>query len=415
MVGIRCIVLLLVFISCSSTDKLSRFCPNECVVTADTTLSKEQVKYLERVMGIGQCHTGVPVCDTNFNVIECNDVVLPEYELCDGIDNNCNGYIDENFLDLYPSEVWPPEDNPCPGIIGECAVNKVSCINGQWTCEELGKIELSEETLCDGLDNDCDGRIDENLYVGEFCFDISPEDWWKASNNPCRPGVVQCIDGQRTCVGQVIPSLELCDGIDNDCNGLIDDTDNVLAQQYDIVFIIDTSGSMCPFIAAVAGALDAYVEQFDGNTNFRFSIVIMTGPNIDRVIIVEPFTDLATIRNRILTIGCNGNGSEASLDSMQIVCDSNNPLQLQWRETANKLFFMFTDEDAQTYTNPQTTGQNVINSCLESQTLPFIWALGGPEFLAITTGTNGMYFTLQQNWQIIFDNMNSIIVTLCGS
>jgi hypothetical protein len=71
------------------------------------------------------------------------------------------------------------------------------------------------ETTCDGHDDDADGRIDALLPLGpNACTTSLP--------GACGRGWAGCIDGNRTCVAPP-PTAEVFDGVDNDCNGVVDD------------------------------------------------------------------------------------------------------------------------------------------------------------------------------------------------
>ncbi|HPV03572.1 MAG TPA: MopE-related protein, partial [Myxococcota bacterium] len=163
--------------------------------------------------GVGEClDTGVIVCTADLSGVECNaNPGTPVAELCDGLDNNCNGSIDET---------WTDKGRPCNEGVGACLDT------GVWVCTaDFSGIECSANPgtavaeLCDGIDNDCDGSIDET---------------WTNKGRACQEGVGECFDtGVWVCTADQsgiecdaepgAPVVELCDGLDNDCDGSIDE------------------------------------------------------------------------------------------------------------------------------------------------------------------------------------------------
>ncbi|MBM4355047.1 MAG: hypothetical protein FJ109_14890, partial [Deltaproteobacteria bacterium] len=132
-------------------------------------------------------------------------------DLCDGLDNDCDGATDEDAL-------LPPADFHCStGKAGLCKDVQMVCA-GEWKCIYPVGYEV-EETLCDGLDNDCDGQTDEGYELSKPC---------SAGTGACRAeGVMVCGPDKLSLVCQATadPGLvELCgDNIDNDCDGETDE------------------------------------------------------------------------------------------------------------------------------------------------------------------------------------------------
>ena len=138
---------------------------------------------------------------------DTNAAVFPgATEICNGIDNNCNGQIDEGN---------PGGGGACStGKLGVCAPGLRACTNGSLLCVQ--SVQPSPEA-CDGLDNNCNGVTDEgNPGGGAACT--------TGKLGICSAGVSACSSGTIICAQISQPVAEVCgDGLDNNCNGLIDE------------------------------------------------------------------------------------------------------------------------------------------------------------------------------------------------
>ncbi len=163
-------------------------------------------------------------------------------EVCDGKDNNCNGRIDEGFnLASDPTNCgvcgcsctlfYPAANVKCnvvtPGScdISNCAID--SCPTGyrqvgSSACYKCPVFPTALET-CNGLDDDCDGIIDDSLTDSSGSCTSSMSGACQAGAYRCMPQTGKDLTTDKnTCVPLTQPTIETCNGIDDDCDGVID-------------------------------------------------------------------------------------------------------------------------------------------------------------------------------------------------
>jgi hypothetical protein len=138
-------------------------------------------------------------------------------EACDGLDNNCNGLIDEG--------VMVPQGFQCRNL-GVCVDTTPTCADlgggvKAWACRYGPDYEQPESKGkgCDGKDNDCDGAVDEGFGVGNQCT---------AGTGACiSTGTVACDTADRSktiCTAVLLgQAQEVCNGRDDDCDGQTDE------------------------------------------------------------------------------------------------------------------------------------------------------------------------------------------------
>ncbi|MBT4165679.1 hypothetical protein HOE04_01425 [archaeon] len=177
--------------------------------------------------GVGECAAvGEQLCINSQKTNTCQEGVAElDDKSCDGKDNDCSGDADEDYISL----------------VTDCGINEclrigiTSCSNGEVL--DSCVVGTSELEICDGKDNDCDGKFDEGC------------DCLLGDSQPCGSDVGECVVGLQTCningnwgdcVGGQGPVEEICDGLDNNCVGGVDEGGNSLCDDS-----IDCTDDVC--------------------------------------------------------------------------------------------------------------------------------------------------------------------------
>ena len=292
----------------------------------------------------------VTACDMGFSDVDGLDVNGCEYtcavnppvaEACNSLDDNCNGQINEGNPGGGASCM-----SSCPGGVckGECTPGTTLCAGSSLICVPgLGPTIES----CDGKDNDCDGVVDNGFDIqndplncggcGQTCMLVNAIGGCNGGQcviSACQPGYTS-LDGDPSngCEYQcpVTPvGVESCNGLDDDCNGVVDDAAVIAAQKPIQALCYPAAGTPCagadfvclgqtgwkcnygPGVEVSASGTLAFVESkcdgVDGNCNGQVD---------------EAFADLGTECDNGLLGACRDSGKRICdpMDVTQTVCD----------------------------------------------------------------------------------------------
>ena len=430
------------------------------------------------------CERGIEVC-VEGSWIGCT-ARRPGEESCDGFDNDCDVLVDEALNCDCPPEMvgalLPCMEPPLSCGMGfktcecedeECSVTKMSdCLalcawlppeivpqDDPELCDRFLGIPVNPE-VCNNFDEDCDDLVDERLT--KLCYS-GPDG--TANTGVCSTGGMLCREGQwfgeassgdlvlDFCAGEVIPSREICDGADNDCDGITDFGEAI--PDTDILFILDWSGSMQFSINAVRMAMNRFANQFAAEDKLKWGLI--TGPrmlpavgqdDIDTTEYLRIETNITSFYDFMSAFSSagafdTGSSNEMLRDAIYLsieniststpydIATSNwvsrfgtntgsipplHQFRVDWRQNTDRIIIVFSDEPDQSFLSPELEPSDLITALTASPSTKlyvFTKSHYRGQWRRYIDPTGGSAFILTSNAEQMYSDLMSILDEIC--
>lgn len=218
-------------------------------------------------------------CDDNNSAVNPNAV-----EVCDNLDNDCNGFIDDDLpINVYYADADGDGDGDLAVSTATClALAPMGYVSNANDCDDTNAaINSSAAEICDGIDNNCNGQMDEGLPQFTYYVDSDADGFGgeglaiSTCNETPLPGYVanqlDCDDTN----GAINPNaIEIIDGIDNNCDGSVGTSDlNLAVKTYpnpvqDVLNIT---------LEALAGEVQVQVSSLEGKMMISSALEFVSG------------------------------------------------------------------------------------------------------------------------------------------
>jgi subtilisin family serine protease len=235
----------------------------------------------------GDCDDNDPTVNPGMSEVTCN-----------GKDDNCDGLIDVVYT--YYQDI-DGDNYGNPNVSIQACTAPSGYVSDNADCDDGdANINPGATEICDGIDNDCDGLIDDGIASTPTTCGVG------ACSST---GTLSCINGALvdTCTPGA-PTAEACDGIDNDCDGLVDEGllirigavyysslqtaydsagEGSVIQSQDIQLIEDLSANLNKTVTIDGGYDDCSYAAKTGRTQLKGQMTISNGKVMVKDFILE--------------------------------------------------------------------------------------------------------------------------------
>jgi len=165
--------------------------------------------------------------------VDCNDenpdINPGADEVCNGVDDNCDGNIDEGLLTTFYADA-DGDDYGDPASSTEACEAPDGYVTDNTDCNDGdAAVNPGADEVCNGMDDNCDGNIDEGLEFATWYADTDGDGYGDAAMavETCDGAPEGYVDNDADCNdgdANVYPgATEICNGIDDNCDGGIDE------------------------------------------------------------------------------------------------------------------------------------------------------------------------------------------------
>lgn len=237
---------------------------------------------------------------------------------------------------------WACADTGLPTCAGQILPTEEEC-GSQFDFDCDGHIPQAKVEACNGVDDDCDGLVDELIDPVGVCYSGPLETLTPTSI--CRAGLLQCQFGTFQCVGAILPSSEVCNQLDDDCNGLVDDINTGEVQDIDALFLIDRSGSMVDELEEVRLVLQEMLTVY-ASSSYRYAFISVPGNRLHKPtpVVTSDFVTALDAQAIVPHLLATEGDVEGIYDALFM---ATLPGILSWRTGSLRHAIYFSDEEAQ--------------------------------------------------------------------